>query len=366
MGTLLVRPDRAKQPEYLAEIDWNNPITRGLQLAFDGRSKCDALTRRKFTGSGLVKPTIRGHGYEIVGDSTVATLAKPCPVGTGASAFILMRCDSIPTARSIFGRGNWPSGNVCSISRDGLDLAVYDQTYGQTSSTLGTFQDSGLHSYGVSGNSSAVTGYIDGKYGNTDSSFSFAFQPASLNWVIGTSSDDATGEYAAGVYLLCLAWNRVLSATEHLSLHVNPWQIFRQSPRFISVLATGSVQLLSPISDVSAGDWLPSTGTDLYATVDESSYGDTDYIYATSATTCTLALASGGDPGVSTGHKLSYRLLAGSGAVTVTLKQSTTTVVSWGPHTLTGAAQSFTQTLTGGQADSITDYSALRVEFEAQ
>ena len=124
-----------------------------------------------------------------------------------------------------------------------------------------------------------------------------------------------------------------------------------------------TAQKLAPVSDVSDGAWLPSTGADLYATLDEDLYSDTDYIYATSATTCTLALASGSDPASSTGHILRYRLLAGSGSISVVLKQGTSTIASWGPHSLTGSAQDFAQTLTGGQADSITDYSALRVEF---
>lgn len=123
------------------------------------------------------------------------------------------------------------------------------------------------------------------------------------------------------------------------------------------------VQKLAPVSDVSAGSWTPSSGTDLYAMLDETAASDTDYIAATSATTCTLALASGSDPASSTGHILRYRLPPGSGTVSVALKQGTTTIASWGPHTLTGAAQDFAQTLTGGEADSITDYSALRVEF---
>ena len=122
-------------------------------------------------------------------------------------------------------------------------------------------------------------------------------------------------------------------------------------------------QKLAPVSDVSAGSWTPSSGTDLYAMLDETAASDTDYIAATSATTCTLALASGSDPASSTGHILRYRLPPGSGTVSVALKQGTTTIASWGPHTLTGAAQDFAQTLTGGEADSITDYSALRVEF---
>lgn len=122
-------------------------------------------------------------------------------------------------------------------------------------------------------------------------------------------------------------------------------------------------QKLAPVSDVSAGSWTPSSGTDLYAMLDETAASDTDYIAATSATTCTLALASGSDPASSTGHILRYRLPPGSGTVSVALKQGTTTIASWGPHSLTGSAQDFAQTLTGSEADSITDYSALRVEF---
>lgn len=133
----------------------------------------------------------------------------------------------------------------------------------------------------------------------------------------------------------------------------------------IVLSVTVITQKLAPVSDVSAGSWTPSSGSDLYAMLDETAASDADYIQATSATTCTLALASGSDPSSSTGHILRYRLLAGSGQVTATLKQGTTTIASFGPHTLTGAAQDFAQTLSAGQADSITDYSALRVEFTA-
>jgi hypothetical protein len=124
-------------------------------------------------------------------------------------------------------------------------------------------------------------------------------------------------------------------------------------------------QLLAPVSDVSAGGWTASSGSDLYAMLDESAYNDADYIVSSTASACTLAFAAGSDPGVSTGHVLRYRLLAGSGSVTAKLKQGTTTIATFGPHTLTGAAQDFAQTLSAGQADSITDYSALRVEFTA-
>lgn len=129
--------------------------------------------------------------------------------------------------------------------------------------------------------------------------------------------------------------------------------------------ATSTAQFLAPVSDVSAGGWTASSGSDLYAMLDESVASDADYIVSASASSCTVALAAGSDPGVSTDHVLSYRLLAGTGSIAVTLKQGASTIASFGPHTLTGSAQDFAQTLSGGQADSITDYSALRVEFTA-
>ena len=47
------------------------------------------------------------------------------------------------------------------------------------------------------------------------------------------------------------------------------------------------------------------------------------------------------------------------------LATGATTIASWGPHALTGAAQDFTQTLSSGQADNISNYADLRVAFTA-
>lgn len=124
-------------------------------------------------------------------------------------------------------------------------------------------------------------------------------------------------------------------------------------------------QYARPASDITDGAWLPSTGTDLFAMVDEATYSDTDYVYTESASACTMALGSLTDPVSSAGHILRYRMLSGSGSLTIRLKQGASTIATFGPHTATGAAQDFEQTLTGGQADSITDYTALRVELEA-
>lgn len=370
MGALLIPPVRNRQPDNLAEINWSNPITRLLNLAFDGKTARDVVRNKKFeTAAGYIKPTRGGLGYEVTGSSTVAQLAGATYPDQVVSVFVLLDHTTPPSSYvGLLGRGTYASETSSDFSfENGGDLVVaysFEGADGSTALALGSAPDSGLHAYAVSSTGTNVTAYIDGKNSGSDS-FAWHFDTGAQTWLIGATTTDYLNESMPGKYLLALVWNRVLSESEHRSLAANPWQIFKGCQRLLAIQATGEVQLLSPVSDVSDGSWLPSTGSDLYATVDESSYSDTDYIYATSATTCTLAIAAGTDPAVSTGHTLRYRLLSGSGTVTVTLKQSTTTIASWGPHTLTGAAQDFAQTLTGGEADSITDYSALRVEFTA-
>jgi len=124
-------------------------------------------------------------------------------------------------------------------------------------------------------------------------------------------------------------------------------------------------QFLRPASDVSAGAWLPSTGGSLFGTIDESSASDADYDYTESESAFEVALSTGTDPSLSTGHIVRYRA-AGDGALdlVVTLKQGTTQIAQW---TETAASASFTDyshTLSGGEADAITDYTALRLHFE--
>jgi hypothetical protein len=58
-------------------------------------------------------------------------------------------------------------------------------------------------------------------------------------------------------------------------------------------------QFLRPASDVTSGDWTPSTGTALYAVLDEASPNDGDFITSgSSLDTCEVALTPGSAPGV--------------------------------------------------------------------
>ena len=159
-------------------------------------------------------------------------------------------------------------------------------------------------------------------------------------------------------------WDRYLTYSERDTLRNNPWQILEPEiiPLFYSTI---TAQYARPTSDVSAGGWTASTGSDLFAMLDETSANDSDYITTTSASTCEVALGSITDPAVSTGHIVRYRLSADAGGITVRLRQGTTTIATWTHAPAPASLTLYEQTLSSGEANSITDYTALRLQFEA-
>lgn len=124
-------------------------------------------------------------------------------------------------------------------------------------------------------------------------------------------------------------------------------------------------QRSAPASDVSAGSWTASSGSDLFAMIDEASPSDADYIKtATAADVCTVALGSLSDPSASTGHQVSYRISGdGTSGMQVDLLQGTTVIATWTHDPAPASPTTYSQTLTGTEADAITDYTALRLRF---
>lgn len=109
--------------------------------------------------------------------------------------------------------------------------------------------------------------------------------------------------------------------------------------------------IVAPASDISTGAWTPSSGSDLYAMLDEASASDADYIQATSASTCEIGFAEGGSGNI-LGAKLRYRLPPGDGNITVQLRQGASLVESWGPHALSASYQDFIATVTVTTSDA--------------
>ena len=67
------------------------------------------------------------------------------------------------------------------------------------------------------------------------------------------------------------AWRRGMSTDECRRLHADAWQIFEPYTVFGMSPTYVTAQYSRPTSDVSAGTWTASTGSDLYAMLDETS-----------------------------------------------------------------------------------------------
>jgi hypothetical protein len=133
--------------------------------------------------------------------------------------------------------------------------------------------------------------------------------------------------------------------------------------------------VLRPSADVTDGTWTTDTGgSDLTSVLDEILASDADYVKSAespvSADIATIALAASSDPTSSAGHIVRYRYgkdAAGGDQIdlTVRLMQGAATIASWSHTNIADGWTQADQTLSGAEADAITNYSDLRVRLEA-
>jgi len=152
----------------------------------------------------------------------------------------------------------------------------------------------------------------------------------------------------------------------------------------IAVLPGGAaaVQSLNPSADSVDGTWTNESGnnTNLYASIDEDTASNTDYIRSVlspSTSGCRVKLETGGDPASSTGHKIKWRVAkdaTGGQTIGMTVKLyqgggnvqgAGTLIASFTRANVSNTFTDFEETLSGGEADSITNYGDLYLEFFA-
>jgi hypothetical protein len=142
-----------------------------------------------------------------------------------------------------------------------------------------------------------------------------------------------------------------------------------------SVAAVGSTFVLlylRPDADITDGGWTNELGnnTDLYASVDETAANDSDYIQSSVnavADVCRIRI-SNPSTGVGAPFKVRYRYQkqgSGTADLTVRLFQGSTQIASWTHSNISATLGTVTQTLTGPQFASITDFSNLELELQA-
>lgn len=357
---------RNRQPIVPTGIDLSSAFAKSLIYAFNGATGRDEANGRR--ASNFRKAACsRGLGHQVTGADEVGLVhGAAMPTASIVTLFAFIDHQQPAGAWSgIIGKTDslYISGTRVGLGFDSLNYLNINHPGGNYPVSISAISLSGVHSYAVVLDGTNADGYIDGifSYNNTvpDSSI-----PANSDaWRVG-SYNGTYDEPCVGKHLVHAAWLRALGASEIRALHANPWQLFAPDriPFFTPVV---TAQYARPVSDVSAGTWTASTGSDLFAMLDETSANDSDYIVTTGTSTCEVALGSLTDPGSSNGHIVRYRISATSGGIIVRLRQGTTTIATWTHASAPSSLTTYEQTLTGGEADSISDYSALRLQFEA-
>ena len=169
------------------------------------------------------------------------------------------------------------------------------------------------------------------------------------------------GVHSSATYvLLFLMWNRELSVAEYQRLYDNIDLLFEPEP--LRWFISGSVpQLLAPTGQTAGSTWIASNGGALYTCVDETVADEADYTYTTTPGAWEEFTFPNGGAVSAAGGFVRYNIPAGSGAITVELRQGASVLETWGPHALTGSLQTFSQSITASTSDS----NDLRVRFTA-
>ena len=362
---ILGKRTRTKQPQTPVKIDWSNSLTKEIVSAPNFGTLYDAASNRLSTNSGgtLVSTKI-GKGYNCTGGNYVLVKVPPA-IGTIPPAFSIV-LTFIPVSFVDYGALFRKQGNAfdLSLSISSSGYINYSGVNGDARGLPGTKQLvlGDVNTVCFMADSSYLDIYVNGQYdlsnaqgtgSNSDENLCFGYAGG------GYSNGDST-------YISSVIYSRLLSVSEIKLLSANPWQIFEPEIIPMWVPVTVSVQVARPIADLSNTGWTPSTGTDLYAMIGETVRDDATYISATAiGSICEVNITSLTDPAVSTGHMPTLILAApGGGGITVRLRQGTTTIATWN-YSPGASPAAYTPTLTGGEADSITNYTALRFQFEA-
>lgn len=141
-------------------------------------------------------------------------------------------------------------------------------------------------------------------------------------------------------------------------------------------------QMLAPSADSVDGTWTDNSGgAVLAAAIDESAASDSDYIQSPTTPAddgCRVKLQGGTDPASSGGHIIRWRIrkdAAGGATINMTVKLRQgggnsigggTLIASFARNNVDGSGwTTYAEELSGAQADTITDYSDLYLEFFA-
>lgn len=224
---------RTSQPQTAPQIDWSNPLTRGLVVA---RVPGD-------NPSGGFNLVVEGGDARGRYTTKSGVLSTDSAVGTNTFSFYVLfktTATILSEVRCLIGRGNTSLGANTAF---GFDISHTNSAYAGSFYVGDSYTNIGKPAGTLAANTEySIAGTFDGSNGRGYSNGVQTVGPtaATVNNTVANlrlNQDSAgQGQSTSRVYVV-FYWNRVLSSSEIVSLNNNPWQLFAPSSIYLPVSA---------------------------------------------------------------------------------------------------------------------------------
>jgi hypothetical protein len=278
---MLILPGRfSRQPQQHVDIDWSNPITRGLvsalvpsyqnpQIDIVSRLADPSTNARASVGTGTFGRRLFNNGaltWDCYFQATNLRWPVPIVPYQAVSVFTLYEQYDTASAGPIWGGGYTSSFKAFLYKASDGSVYFYANT---NTAGLGGIAGPVLETNrvyalaGVNGIDNTRELFVDGQsVAFADSALSTSPFNSGFTWV-GTDGFGAGEQRRIGLYC-AYVWTRKLTSNEIKSLTDNPWQIFEPQRKRISlpppVVTLGPVGIINPTKKYSEQ---PQTVTNL-------------------------------------------------------------------------------------------------------
>lgn len=339
----------AQQPSIAPEIDWSNPLARGLSSllwaghgkAFDLLAPSEAIT----VTNAPVAASINGIGRQVTtaGSNGVFSARSGVPAAKIAalplSFFFVGEIGTAAGSAPIAGYTSGTNGYLIHAAYGSRTRRIYCSGVSTESGTWST----GQGVFGIVANGSTLVGYDKGnQFASTACSSAPSYDSFSRYQMFGSSDTGAV----TGTGLFQAVWARALSPAEVKSFSNNPWQIFKPLPSRIypSVSAGGDASASGSVPPVSLSS---SAGSANSSSVASSSIAALSLSAATGSASGTSA-SNGNSAGSVVAISLSSPSASANGSA-----QASSSVAYVSLSSVSGSAFATSGSTGSGDVDSI-------------
>lgn len=233
---------RYQQPQSGGQIDWANPLTRGLSFASTGANDFDyakkaALVYTPVSGTFSTQVTAQGVGSvntgatcykktntDVFGNGDVTALFIGSPTSGGSNPSMALRqsgdVGSVFLSANSDENDNYVSGQLC--------LRLLQSGVNRSSVKAAGAIDGSLSCYVIGKSAGSGFAYKNGIPLTATTSGTLAGSPTAVADTINVGTNETNGSMAFGAPLVAVyVWKRRLTDSEIRSISSNPWQVVK-------------------------------------------------------------------------------------------------------------------------------------------